>query len=84
EIARFAADRARGRPVWWLGDLASAERWLPARLRDGDLLATIGAGDVFRLAEALVTELPGQGELEIKPGQRPRPEPTSPFESGDG
>ena len=46
----------RGRPVWWLRDLESAEWALRDRLRDGDLLVTLGAGDVWKLAEALVPE----------------------------
>jgi hypothetical protein len=52
-----------GRPVWWLPAAADAERALAARIdRDphlygkGALLVTIGAGDVFRLGEALLTE----------------------------
>ena len=48
DVARAAADHAGGRPVWWLRDLATAERALAPRLREGDLLVTIGAGDVFR------------------------------------
>ena len=48
------ADRAGGRPVWWLRDVETAERALAPRLGDGDLLVTIGAGDVFRLADELV------------------------------
>ncbi len=56
DVARAAADHSRGRPVWWLRDLATAERALAARLRPGDLLVTIGAGDVVRLAESLVSE----------------------------
>jgi hypothetical protein len=35
---------------------------LDPRLRDGDLLVTIGAGDVFRLAEALVAAPPPGAE----------------------
>jgi UDP-N-acetylmuramate--alanine ligase len=53
-VARAAADRAGGRPVWWLVDAERAERAMAPRLRDGDLLVTIGAGDVFRVGEALV------------------------------
>jgi UDP-N-acetylmuramate--alanine ligase len=56
DVARAAAERGGGRPVWWLRDAESAERALAPRLRDGDLLVTIGAGDIFRLAEALVEE----------------------------
>jgi UDP-N-acetylmuramate-alanine ligase len=40
--------------VWWLGDLESAERALAPRLREGDLLVTIGAGDIHELAGKLV------------------------------
>jgi UDP-N-acetylmuramate--alanine ligase len=56
DVARAAADRAGGRPVWWLRDLETAKRALDPRLRDGDLLVTLGAGDVFELANALVGE----------------------------
>jgi UDP-N-acetylmuramate--alanine ligase len=52
-VADAAADRAGGRPVWWLPDAESAARALAAQLREGDLLITIGAGDIFKLAEAL-------------------------------
>jgi len=54
DVARAAADRAHGKPVWWLVDADKAARALAPRLREGDLLVTIGAGDIFRLAEALV------------------------------
>jgi UDP-N-acetylmuramate--alanine ligase len=53
-VARAAADRAGGRPVWWLVDAERAARALTPRLRDGDLLVTIGAGDIYKLADALV------------------------------
>ncbi len=55
DVARAAAERSGGRPVWWLRDLDTATRVLDARLGEGDLLVTIGAGDVFRLANALVS-----------------------------
>jgi UDP-N-acetylmuramate--alanine ligase len=55
-VAEAAADRAGGRPVWWLRDVERAERALAPRLAEGDLLVTLGAGDVFRLAEALVED----------------------------
>ncbi len=54
DVVRAAADRGGGRPVWWLRDAASARRALEPRLRDGDLLVTIGAGDVYELGDALV------------------------------
>ncbi len=58
-VAEAAADRAGGRPVWWLPDAATAARALAPKLSEGDLLITIGAGDVWRLADALVEE--GEG-----------------------
>ena len=59
DVARAAADHAAGKPVWWLGDGESAARALGLRLGEGDLLVTIGAGDVFLVADALVAG--GQG-----------------------
>jgi UDP-N-acetylmuramate--alanine ligase len=65
QVAQAAAERMGGRPVWWLADAERAERAL-ARLLDaegrgdargsggGRVLVTIGAGDVFKLGEALV------------------------------
>jgi UDP-N-acetylmuramate--alanine ligase len=53
-VARAAADAAGGRPVFWTPSLEDAERALAAELRAGDLLLTLGAGDVDRLAEGLV------------------------------
>ncbi|MGH2957399.1 MAG: UDP-N-acetylmuramate--L-alanine ligase [Solirubrobacterales bacterium] len=55
-VADAAADHGGGRPVWWLPDAKLAEAALAPRLRDGDLLITIGAGDIFRLAEALARD----------------------------
>jgi UDP-N-acetylmuramate--alanine ligase len=55
-VADAAADHAGGRPVWWLPDAEQAERAIAPRLREGDLLVTLGAGDIFKLAEALVDE----------------------------
>lgn len=60
QVARAAADHAHGRTVWWLVDVERAERALAPRLGDGDILVTIGAGDVNRLAQALATG-PGAG-----------------------
>ena len=53
-VAEAAADAAPGRQVWWLGDIDRAAQLLGDRLRDGDVLVTLGAGDVFRLGERLV------------------------------
>ncbi len=52
-VARAAADAACGRPVWWLPDTEDAERMLREHLREGDVLLTLGAGDVDGLAERL-------------------------------
>jgi UDP-N-acetylmuramate--alanine ligase len=52
-VAQAAADAARGRPVWWLPGMDEAERLLRGELAEGDLLVTLGAGDVDRLARAL-------------------------------
>ncbi len=53
-VAEAAAERAGGRPVWWLPDASSRPGRSEPRLGEGDLLLTIGAGDIFRLAEDLV------------------------------
>jgi UDP-N-acetylmuramate--alanine ligase len=53
-VAGAAADAAGGRPVWWLPRMEDAERMLRAELGEGDLLVTLGAGDVDRLARMLV------------------------------
>ncbi len=62
-IAQAAAERGGGMPVWWLPTADLAQRALVDRLDrtqevggSGTVLVTIGAGDVFRLGEALVTE----------------------------
>ena len=52
------------------------ERALAPRLRDGDLLVTIGAGDVFELAEALV------GEAMSEPTGIERDYPLAPADHG--
>jgi UDP-N-acetylmuramate--alanine ligase len=53
-VADQAADRARGGRVWWLPTAETAVEALGPRLEEGDLLITIGAGDIYKLAEALV------------------------------
>ncbi len=67
-VARAAADHAEGRPVLWLGDVATAERVLAPRLGEGDLLVTIGAGDVYELADKLVDEQTPVGSSASRPG----------------
>jgi UDP-N-acetylmuramate--alanine ligase len=53
-VAAAAASAARGRPVFWTPSMDDAFRLLSARLREGDLLLTLGAGDVDGLAARLV------------------------------
>jgi UDP-N-acetylmuramate--alanine ligase len=53
-VAGAAADAARGRPVWWLPRMHDAARMLRGELTEGDLLLTLGAGDVDALAKELV------------------------------
>ena len=62
-VARAAAERARGGPVWWLPEAETAQRALADRLdrldpgrRGGTVVVTLGAGDVFRIGESLVGE----------------------------
>ena len=52
-VAEAAADFAGGRPVWWLPGLDDAERHLRGELGEGDLLLTLGAGNVDDLARRL-------------------------------
>jgi UDP-N-acetylmuramate--alanine ligase len=54
-IAEAAADAAGGRPVWWLPQLEDAEAQLRRELTEGDLLMTIGAGNVDELARRLTS-----------------------------
>jgi len=49
-VAQAAADAADGRPVWWMPRLEDAERSLSSALSEGDLLLTLGAGNVDELA----------------------------------
>ena len=52
-VATAAAEAAGGRPVWWLPGVDDAERMLSGELQDGDVLLTLGAGDVDRVARSL-------------------------------
>ena len=56
-VADAAADRAHGREVWWLPTLAEAERAVAGIVERGDLVLTLGAGDVDTLAGDLVKRL---------------------------
>jgi UDP-N-acetylmuramate--alanine ligase len=50
-ISDAAARAADGKPVHWVPGMDDAERLLRSELREGDLLLTLGAGDVDRLAD---------------------------------
>ena len=52
-IAEAVADAAPGREVLWLPGFDAAEQVLRARLRAGDVLLVMGAGDVRQLGERL-------------------------------
>jgi UDP-N-acetylmuramate--alanine ligase len=53
-VAAAAADSADGRRVAWLPGFDEAERFLRAELREGDLLLTLGAGNVDALGRRLL------------------------------
>jgi UDP-N-acetylmuramate--alanine ligase len=52
-VAGAAADFAAGRAVYWLPKLDDAEHFLRSELREGDLVVTLGAGNVDELAKRL-------------------------------
>jgi UDP-N-acetylmuramate--alanine ligase len=63
QVAQAAAERMGGRRVVWLPDVAGADRALASLLDRNQavgfadqVLVTIGAGDVFKLGEALVED----------------------------
>ncbi len=72
-VAAAAADAAGGRPVAWMPDRESAEAFLRAGLREGDLLLTLGAGDIDALGRRLVAG--GRG-----PGSKPDPMHAAPVD----
>ena len=53
-VAAAAAERAAGRTVAWLPTLDDAHAFLTPRLRRGDLVLTLGAGDVDALGHRLL------------------------------
>jgi UDP-N-acetylmuramate--alanine ligase len=53
-IAEAAADHGGGKPVFWLPTLDEATAVLAPRLRPGDLVLVVGAGDVDKLGRRLV------------------------------
>ena len=52
-VAEAAADAAGGRPVWWMPDHRRRRAQLRAELTEGDVLITLGAGNVDELAKRL-------------------------------
>jgi UDP-N-acetylmuramate--alanine ligase len=56
-VADAAADSAHGRDVWWLPTLPEAERVLASIVEHGDLVLTLGAGNVDDIARGLVHRL---------------------------
>ncbi len=53
-VAQAAADAAGGKPVAWMPTHALAAAYLRRRLRAGDLLLTLGAGDIDALGRDLL------------------------------
>ena len=53
-VAEAAADAGGGKRVAWMRTHANAESFLRSELRQGDLLLTMGAGDVDAVGHALV------------------------------
>jgi UDP-N-acetylmuramate--alanine ligase len=58
-VAAATADFAGGREVWWLPTREEATEVLAGLVEAGDLVVTLGAGDVDLVAEALVERLGG-------------------------
>jgi UDP-N-acetylmuramate--alanine ligase len=55
QVAEAAADRAGGRPVWWLREPEAAITALGPRIGEGDVVVALGAGDVGeRFADPLL------------------------------
>lgn len=56
--ARLAADRPVDRPpVELIRDMYAVPAWLAPRLREGDVALLLGAGDINRIADPLLTAL---------------------------
>jgi UDP-N-acetylmuramate--alanine ligase len=58
-ISDLLSEVRPGMPVGWTPTLEQAAEFLTRRARDGDIVLTIGAGDVDRVAELVVAELAG-------------------------
>jgi UDP-N-acetylmuramate--alanine ligase len=74
DVARAAADRMGGRRVLWAPTLERAQAALAPRLEPGAVLVTIGAGDVFRLAEGLLDGADGHQTVRVPSGSGPAAE----------
>jgi UDP-N-acetylmuramate--alanine ligase len=55
-VAAAAADASHGRPVYWAPRMEDAIDLLGGLLEEGDILLTMGAGDVDEVAAALAVE----------------------------
>ncbi len=60
-VAQAAAERSGGAVVWWLPSVEEAVAALAPGLQPGSILVTIGAGDVYRVGEALLAPGGGSG-----------------------
>lgn len=60
-VDAYLSERPGG-PVVYIPRLSDVAGYLATRLRSGDLLLTLGAGDVFRAGEQVLATLRGQGE----------------------
>jgi UDP-N-acetylmuramate--alanine ligase len=60
QVAEAVAERNGGGRVWWLPTADAARAALASRLKPGDIMVTIGAGDVFKLGEALASSDDGK------------------------
>jgi UDP-N-acetylmuramate--alanine ligase len=60
DVARAAADRMGGRRVVWAPTEEQAQAALEARIEPGAVLVTVGAGDVFKVGEALLANGDGK------------------------
>jgi UDP-N-acetylmuramate--alanine ligase len=64
-VAEATADAAGGKRVAWMRTHAAAEAFLRNELCSGDLLLTMGAGDVDRVGRSLLSG--GAGGAEAPP-----------------
>jgi len=60
-VDAFLAERPGG-PIWYLPRLGDVVKHLARHVRPGDLVLTLGAGDVSRAGEQLLATLGGHGD----------------------